>query len=109
MKRIWIWCTAERVQALGTAVIALVTVWTLFFTPLGERLVSEINQTVRETQEEVEHHRTIATNVTLRALSAVETCRGIEIAAERRRGGVQRNTFEFEPTECWLEEACRAG
>ena len=55
-------------QALGTAVIALVTVWALFFTPLGERLVSEINQTVRETQEEVEHHRTIATKVTLRAL-----------------------------------------
>ena len=109
MKRIWIWCTAERVQALGTAVIALVTVRTLFFTPLGERLISEINQAVRETQEEVEHHRTIATKVTLRALSAVETCRGIEIAAERRRGSVQRNTFEFEPTECWLEEACRAG
>ncbi len=36
-------------------------------------------------------------------------CRRIEIAAERRRDGVQRNTFEFEPTECWLEEACRAG
>ena len=34
------------------------------------------------------------------ATSAIETCRGIEIAAERRRGGVQRNTFEFEPTEC---------
>ena len=63
LKRIWNWCTAERVQATGTAVIALVTVWTLFFTPLGERLVSEINQTVRETQQEVEHHRTIATKV----------------------------------------------
>ena len=35
MNRIWIWCTAERVQALGTAVIALVTVWTLFFTTAG--------------------------------------------------------------------------
>ncbi len=68
LKHVWNWCTAERVQAIGTAVIALVTVWTLFFTPLGERLVSEINQTVRETQEEVEHHRTIATKVTLRAL-----------------------------------------
>ena len=33
------------------------------------------------------------------AISAVQTCRGIEIAAERRGGGVQRNTFEFEPTE----------
>lgn len=68
MKKIYKWCTAERVQAIGTAVIALVTVWTLFLTPLGERLVSEINQTVRETQEEVEHHRTIATKMTLRAL-----------------------------------------
>ena len=78
MKRIWIWCTAERVQALGTAVIALVTVWALFFTPLGERLVSEINQTVRETQEEVEHHRTIATKVTLRALWKVADDRLVE-------------------------------
>ena len=43
------------------------------------------------------------------ASSAVETYRDIEIAAERRRGGVQRNSFVSEPTECWLEEACRAG
>ena len=41
--------------------------------------------------------------------SAVETYRDIEIAAERRRGGVQFNKFVSEPTECWLEEACRAG
>ena len=78
LKRAWSWCTAERVQAIGTAVIALVTVWTLFFTPLGERLVSEINQTVRETQEEVEHHRTIATKVTLRALWKVADDRLVE-------------------------------
>ena len=31
----------------------------------------------------------------------------IEIAAERRRGGVQVNNFVSKPTECWLEEACR--
>ena len=43
------------------------------------------------------------------ATSAVETYRDIEIAAERRRGGVQLNNFVSEPTECWLEEACRAG
>ena len=71
LKRIWHWCSAERVQAIGTAIIAFVTAWTLFLTPLGERLVSEINQTVRETQEELEHHRTVATKVTLRALWSV--------------------------------------
>ena len=68
LKGIWDWCSAERVQAIGTAIIAFVTAWTLFFTPLGERLVSEINQTVRETQEELVHHRMVATKVTLRAL-----------------------------------------
>lgn len=71
LKRIWDCCTVQRVQAIGTAVIAFVTAWTLFFTPLGERLVSEINQTVRETKEELEHHRTVATKVTLRALWSV--------------------------------------
>ena len=71
LMRIWNWCTVQRVQAIGTAVIAFVTAWTLFFTPLGERLVSEINQTVRETKEELEHHRTVATKVTLRALWSV--------------------------------------
>lgn len=71
LKRLWDCCTVQRVQAIGTAVIAFVTAWTLFFTPLGERLVSEINQTVRETKEELEHHRTVATKVTLRALWSV--------------------------------------
>ena len=84
LKRIWHWCSAERVQATGTAIIALVTTWTLFFTPLGERLVSEINQTVRETQQELEHHRTVATKVTLRALWRVaDKTRGLGISSSR--------------------------
>lgn len=68
LKSCWEWFSPERIQAIGTAVIAAVTLWTLVFTPLGERLVSEINQTVRETQAELEHHRTVAGKVTLRAL-----------------------------------------
>ena len=68
LKAIWSWCTVERVQAAATVVMALVTVWTLIFTPLGERLISEINRTVRETQEELEYHRTLAGKVTLRAI-----------------------------------------
>ena len=68
LKTTWSRCTAERVQAAATVVMALVTVWTLVFTPLGKRLISEINRTVRETQEELEHHRTLAGKVTLRAI-----------------------------------------
>ena len=60
LKTIWSSCTAAHVQAAATVVMAAVTVWTLVFTPLGDRLISEINQTVRETQEELEHHRTLA-------------------------------------------------
>ena len=43
------------------------------------------------------------------ATPAVETYRDIEIAAERRRGGVHLKNFVSEPTECRLEEACCAG
>ena len=68
LKRIWLWFTAERVQAIGTSLIALVTVWTLFLTPLGERLVSKINQDLWKTQQEVERNRKFATKWTLLAL-----------------------------------------
>ena len=129
LKRIGNSCTAERVQATGTAVIALVTVWTLFFTPLGERLVSEINQTVRETQQEVEHHRTIATKVTLRALWKMADDRLVEneyfakIAqdyrshtewieeGERRLQGLkgQNNSSSALPSIWWLRIPAREG
>ena len=42
------------------------------------------------------------------ATSAVVSYRDIDIAPERRRGGAQLNKFVSEPTECCLEEACRA-
>ena len=116
-------------QAFGTAVIALVTLWTLLFTPLGERLVSEINQTVRETQEEVEHHRTIATKVTLRALWKVADDRLVEneyfarIAedyrahtnwieeGEKRMRGVegQNGSSSALPSTWWLRVPAREG
>ena len=60
--------TAAQVQAIGTSVIAFVTVWTLFFTPIGERLIAEMNRSVEETQEELERHRTVNAKVTLRAI-----------------------------------------
>ena len=62
--------TAPRVQAFGTLVIAMVTVWTLFFTPIGDRIVAEINRSVEETQEELERHRVVNAKVTLRAVWA---------------------------------------
>ena len=75
--------------------------WTLFFTPLGERLVSEINQTVRETQQEVEHHRTIATKVTLRALWKVADDRLVENEYVAKIAEDYRSHME------WIEEGER--
>ena len=60
--------TAERVQAFGTLIIAFVTVWTLFFTPIGERIIAEMNRSVEETQKELERLRTVTAKVTLRAV-----------------------------------------
>ena len=68
LKKTWTSFDTQRVQAVATVVMAGVAVWTLVFTPLGERLVSEINRTLRETEAELEHHRTLAGKVTLRAL-----------------------------------------
>ena len=60
--------TAERVQAFGTLVIALVTLWTLFLTPVGDRLITEISQSLEDTQDELERHRRVSAKVTLRAV-----------------------------------------
>lgn len=129
LKRIWHCCSAERVQATGTAIIALVTTWALFFTPLGERLVSEINQTVRETQQELEHHRTVATTVTLRALWRVADNRlaeneyfariaqdyrahtkWIEEHEGRLRGSPEQNKSSSPlPSDWWLRPPPREG
>ena len=68
LKKLWNYLTPERVQAGAAVIMALVTAWTLVLTPLGERLVSEINRTVRETQAELEQQRTLAVKVTLGAL-----------------------------------------
>ena len=38
--------TTDHIQAYSTLAIALVTVWTLFLTPVGERLRSQVNQTM---------------------------------------------------------------
>ena len=58
----------ERVQAGSTLLIALVTTWTLFFTPVGERLIAEMNRSVEETQEELEDLRQVTAKVALRAV-----------------------------------------
>ena len=60
--------TSNRVSALATSVIAIVTVWTLLFTPLGERFIADINRSLEETQDELERHRTVNAKVTLRAV-----------------------------------------
>ena len=60
--------TAVHVQAIATVVIACVTVWTLFLTPIGERFIAQINQSVEETQEELERYRTVNAKITLRAV-----------------------------------------
>ena len=60
--------TPERVQAGSTLLIALVTTWTLFFTPVGERIIAEMTRSVEETQEELERHRTVNSKITLRAV-----------------------------------------
>ena len=38
--------TTNHIQAYSTLAIALVTVWTLFLTPVGERLSAQVNQTM---------------------------------------------------------------
>ena len=60
--------TSARVQAFGTLVIAFVTAWTLFLTPIGNRIIAEVNRSVGEAQEELERHRAVNAKVTLRAV-----------------------------------------
>ena len=60
--------TAEWVQAISTLVIAFVTAWTLFLTPIGARIIAEINRSVEETQEELERRRVVDAKVTLKAV-----------------------------------------
>ena len=69
--------------------------------PDGVRAVAGVDEFGRSGGRRLRHAVLSAALVSASAAtSAIETCRGIEIAAERRRDGVQRNTFEFEPTEC---------
>ena len=78
--------------------------------PDGVRAVSGADELGRSGGRRMRHAVVTAALVgASAATSVVETYRDIEIAAERRRGGVQLNNFVSEPTECWLEEACRAG
>ena len=65
---VWEYMTPERVQAGSTLFIALVTVWTLFFTPIGARLIAEMNRSVEDTQKELEDLRKITAKRTLRAV-----------------------------------------